>query len=109
MPSAEVPFGRIQLLDEMDNTHTADNRLAPPAFSDQISGAAAGFPIVARPPRVFHVVPIPRPGPIPQCLFPVDGELLVETMEGREQEDPAILEQGVADLATGPRQVVEGV
>lgn len=87
--------------------YPAHDGLAPPTLRHQVSGTAAALAVVV--PAIFHVIPVASPRTKAERGLWVDGDGLVGAVQRRREEDGAVLQQTLADLARGAGETVEGV
>lgn len=78
------------------------------ALGNHVPSTAPSLAVVIAAPRcVFHIVPVAGPGAVSQRRFGVDRQLLVDAVNGRFEEDGAVLQEGVVDAPTSARQAIE--
>lgn len=93
-----------------NKAHPAHNGAAFATLGNHVPSTAPSLAVVvAAPRRVFHVVPVASPGAVPQSGLGVDRQLLVGAVDGRFEEDGAVLQEGVVNASTSARQAVEVV
>lgn len=91
-----------------NKAHPTDDGAAFATLGNHVPSTVPSLAVViAAPGRIFHIVPVASPGAVSQSRFGVDRQLLVGAVDGRLQEDGAVLQEGVVDASTGARQAVE--
>jgi hypothetical protein len=88
--------------------YPAHNPFTPSTFCNHIPGAISHFAHHIHP-ALLHEIPIRRSGSVSQCVIMIRLDVFVAAVQRLHNKLGAELQQVLADLMAGARQIIEGI